>query len=226
MSVSVPMTMTMAVAVAVMSVMIMVIVMGWSRGWVVIVVFLVVVVMVFLNGVVVMPMAVSVSIFHFFQETYGIQKGDPESEKYELGKAESERGLVVQNVWYNVDSRQVHKSSRCDEDNRLSGHYISQQADGGSDHGRKGRPKLRHDSLLFAKATLDQNSKVSQLMGYFVKQNGKRRQTTPGFHNIPDTRGSRKTGKGSSNGQTIGELQRYIDCFSRAKIVSASIWNE
>ena len=65
MSVAVPM----AVAVTMMIVMIMVIVMrSWGR--VVMVVFLVVVVMiVLLHGMLVVPVAVSMSAFHFFQET-------------------------------------------------------------------------------------------------------------------------------------------------------------
>ena len=169
MSVAVPM----AVAVIMMIVMIMVIVMrSWGR--VVMVVFLVVVVMiVLLHGMLVVPVAVSMSAFHFFQETDGIQKGHPESKKDELGQTKSERGLVVQNIWDDVDGGQIHKATRRDQDNRISGHLFGQQAYRSSNHGRKGRSKLCHDGLLFAKSALDQNGKVSQLVGYFVEQNGK-----------------------------------------------------
>ncbi len=228
----VTMAMTMAVAVTMMIVMVIVMVMGcWSWGWVVMVMFLVVVVVIifiFLDGMLVVPVTVSVPTFHFFQETDGIQEGHPESKKDELGQTKSERGLVVQNVWDNVDSGQIHEATRRDEHNRISSHLFGQQSHRSTNHGRKGRPKLRRDGLLFAKSALDQHGKVSQLVGYFVKQNGKRRQTTPGFHYVPDTRGSFKTRKGSTEGQAIRELQRarWFQERKNNTILSASAGSE
>ena len=175
------------------------------------VVFLVMILVVFLVMiflVLVVPVAVPMTAaIHFLQEAHGVQKGDPESKKDELGQPKPEGCLFVQNIGQDVHGGQVHKAARCNENQTISGHFLRQKSHRGPNHGRKGRSELCHNGVLFTESVLDENGKVSQLVGYFVEQYRKRRQTAPRFHEVYHACGSRKIGKGGSNGKAVGELE-------------------
>jgi hypothetical protein len=157
--------------------------------------------------VVSVPVTVSVPIVQFLQQAHRIQEGNTESEKQELGQPKPKRSFFVQNVRQYVHGGQIHKAPRGDKDQAVSRHVLRQEPHRGANHSGKGGPELRHDGFLLAESVFNENGKIPQLVGYFVEQYRKRRQTTPCFHNVQYASATRKVRKRGSDGNSIRELE-------------------